>query len=288
MNLILAGGGVVWRKGSSDVEFLIVHRPRYDDWTFPKGKLDGSESVFQAAYREVVEETGYQCRIGPKLPTTEYTTGNGNGKAVHYWAMEAVKGSFSPNDEVDKAEWLAASDAIVRLTYEHDRRLVSDLPKGFKKMPDRLWFVRHADAGDRSAWKDDDRRRPLSDKGLAQSKAIGWFLRHQATGQLVSSPFERCMATLHPLAKKTGKKVERHESLEEGVGAKKTVALLRELPAGSVLSSHGDVIPAALDRAVKAGLELKSPFECKKGSICMIHRKNGELRSATYLPPPDV
>lgn len=288
MNLILAGGGVVWRKGSSDIEFLIVHRPRYDDWTFPKGKLDNDESVLQAAYREVYEETGIRCRLGPKLPTTEYTTGNGNGKLVHYWAMEAVKGSFSPNEEVDKVEWLSGTDAVVRLTYEHDRRLITDIPKGFRKTPDRVWLVRHADAGSRSDWKKDDRIRPLSASGKAQAKSLAWFLRFQVEGDLVSSPYERCVATLQPLAKKVGRKVERHDALAEGASPKKTVALLESLPAGSVLSTHGDVIPPALDRAVQRGLDLKSPFDCKKGSVWMIERKSGELRTATYLPPPVV
>lgn len=288
MNLILAAGGVVWRRGSSDIEFLIVHRPRYRDWTLPKGKVDPGESLLQTAFREVVEETGYRCRIGPKLATTEYMTSNGNHKTVHYWAMEARKGEFVPNPEVDKAEWLAARDAIVRLTYEHDRRLVADLPRGLKREPDRVWFVRHADAGSRSDWASDDRLRPLSPKGKAQSKALASFLRWQTTGALLSSPYVRCYATLKPLGKKLGLSVAHHDALVEGTSAKKALSLVEEVPSGSVLSSHGDVIPATLDRAVARGMELLSPFDCKKGSIWMIDREDGSLRSATYLHPPLV
>lgn len=286
MNEILAAGGVVWRKGSSDLEFLIVHRPRYHDWTLPKGKLDNGESLMQAAYREVEEETGYRCRIGPKLATTDYFTSNGNHKSVHYWAMEAAKGDFTPNSEVDKAEWLSAREAIVRLTYEHDRRLVTDLPGGLKKNPDRVWVVRHADTGSRSDWDGADRFRPLSDKGRSQSKALASFLRFQATGDLLSSPYERCHATLQPLAKKLGLNVLIEPALEEGAGAKGAMTIVDSVPPGSVISSHGDVIPAMLDRAVARGLELASPFECKKASIWVIERDDGSLRTATYLPPP--
>ncbi len=285
---IEAAGGVVWRRGSSNMEFLVVHRPQYRDWSLPKGKMDDGEVLLQAAYREVIEETGYRCRIGPKLAPTEYETPNGNRKIVYYWAMEAMKGDFVPNDEVDKAEWLSAGDAVVRLTYEHDRRLVADLPKGLKKPTDRIWVVRHADAGSRSDWDNDDMLRPLSSKGESQAKALGSFLRWQATGKLYTSPFVRCRDTLQPLSKKTGIDIQDTDSLAEGASAKETLALVQAAPAGSIFSSHGDVIPAMLDRAAKRGLELQSAFECKKGSIWMIDRDDGELTTASYLAPPII
>lgn len=288
VNEILAAGGVVWRKGSSDLEFLIVHRPQYLDWTLPKGKLDDGEALMQAAYREVREETGYRCRIGPKLATTEYTTSNSNHKTVHYWAMEAVKGDFVANQEVDKAEWLSAGDAIVRLTYEHDRRMVADLPDDLKRQPDRIWFVRHADAGSRSDWSGDDDGRPLSNLGKAQAKAIARFLRWQTTGPLLSSPYVRCTETLRPLGKKLHVAVHTDETLAEGASPKKAQSLVESVPTGAVLSSHGDVIPAFLDRATARGLELMSPFDCKKGSIWVVEREKGVLRRASYLPPPAV
>ncbi len=288
VNLILAAGGVVWRRGSSDIEFLVVHRPRYEDWTLPKGKVDAGEALIQTAYREVLEETGIRCRIGPKLASTEYMTSNGNHKTVHYWAMEARKGLFVPNAEVDKAEWLAARDAIVRLTYEHDRRLVTDLPKGLKKEPDRVWFVRHADAGSQADWNGEDQLRPLTAQGKDQAKALARFLRWQATGALLSSPSVRCHNTLKPLAKKLGKSIARHEALEEGAAAKETLKLVDAVPSGSVLSSHGDVIPGMLDRASARGMELLSPFDCKTASVWLIERQDGLPRFATYLPPPGV
>ncbi len=118
---VLAAGAVVLRK-SGDV--LLVHRPKYDDWSFPKGKLDPGESFEEAALREVEEETGIRCRLGKELPSSRYTDNKGRPKLVRYWLMEPLDGEFAPNDEVDELRWLAAADARVLLSYERDRELV--------------------------------------------------------------------------------------------------------------------------------------------------------------------
>lgn len=123
---VRAAGGIVWR-GTDDapaVEVVVVHRPRYDDWTFPKGKLEKGESFRDAARREVVEETGLECELGDELPSVEYVDDRGRSKIVRYWAMTVVGGSFEPNDEVDRLEWLAPGAASERLTYEHDVELL--------------------------------------------------------------------------------------------------------------------------------------------------------------------
>lgn len=120
---VRAAGGVVWREVDDDptaVEVVLVHRPNYDDWTFPKGKLDRGESFEDAARREVVEETGLECELGDELPSVEYVDGKGRSKIVKYWAMTVRRGEFAPNDEVDVLEWLDPVDAAGRLTYEHD------------------------------------------------------------------------------------------------------------------------------------------------------------------------
>jgi 8-oxo-dGTP diphosphatase len=121
---VRAAGGVVVR-GAEDpdrpVEVLVVHRPRYDDWTFPKGKGEPGETDEDTARREVEEETGLRCRLGPELPATRYTDGRGRDKVVRYWRMQVDAGSFRPNHEVDAVEWLPPDVARARLTYEHDR-----------------------------------------------------------------------------------------------------------------------------------------------------------------------
>ena len=114
-----AGGGV---------EVLVVHRPRYDDWSLPKGKLDRRESWEQAAVREVLEETGLRCRLGRELEPVRYRDHKDRPKLVRYWAMEVVADDgFAPNDEVDELRWVAPDEAATLLTYDRDRGLVAAL-----------------------------------------------------------------------------------------------------------------------------------------------------------------
>jgi 8-oxo-dGTP diphosphatase len=119
--VVRAAGGVVLRPDSDSYEVLLVHRPRYDDWSFPKGKLTRGESDDAAALREVEEETGYRCELGTDLGTVEYVDGRGRDKVVRYWAMTVVGGEFAPNAEVDLVAWLPTESARERLTYPHDR-----------------------------------------------------------------------------------------------------------------------------------------------------------------------
>jgi 8-oxo-dGTP pyrophosphatase MutT (NUDIX family) len=124
---VKASGGVVWRRAADgSVELVVVHRPRYDDWSLPKGKLDAGESWEDAALREVEEEVGLRCRLGAELPPVAYRDNKGRAKAVRYWLMEPVDGSasFTPNQEVDEMRWLAVADAAQLLTYPHDAELV--------------------------------------------------------------------------------------------------------------------------------------------------------------------
>jgi 8-oxo-dGTP diphosphatase len=122
---VLAAGGVVWRYGPEDSAVLaVVHRPRYDDWSLPKGKLDKGESFEAAAEREVMEEIGARCRVGGELPPTSYRDNKGRLKLVRYWLMEALEVDFEPNDEVDELRWMTPEDAVQVLSYERDRILV--------------------------------------------------------------------------------------------------------------------------------------------------------------------
>jgi 8-oxo-dGTP diphosphatase len=120
--LVEAAGGLVVRDG----RVLLVHRPRYDDWSLPKGKLDAGETFEQAAVREVEEEAGLRCELTQELPEVRYTDHRGRPKVVRYWLMRAPddEAAFEPNDEVDEIAWLAPDDAATRLSYDHDRELV--------------------------------------------------------------------------------------------------------------------------------------------------------------------
>jgi 8-oxo-dGTP pyrophosphatase MutT (NUDIX family) len=126
--LVRAAGGVVTRTGRGGTEFLVVHRPRYDDWSLPKGKLETGESAEAGAIREIAEETGVMVRLGDALPDHEYVDRHGRPKIVHYWRMTpAGDTGWAPNDEVDETRWITASEAATLLSYENDRRLVAQV-----------------------------------------------------------------------------------------------------------------------------------------------------------------
>ena len=124
---VKASGGIVWRRSPQGLEVALVHRPRYDDWSFPKGKLDRGEGWEEAALREVQEEIGLRCRLGHELPPISYRDNKGREKVVRYWMMEPLDGEFVASDEVDEVRWLAPRDADGLLSYEHDRELLREV-----------------------------------------------------------------------------------------------------------------------------------------------------------------
>jgi 8-oxo-dGTP diphosphatase len=130
----VAAGGVVWRRGDDgDIEILLVHRPKYDDWTFPKGKCYPGEDDEPCAVREVEEETGLLCRRGDELPTLEYIDPKGRPKRVRYWAMTPQTGTFAPTDEIDEVRWCRLAETRDVLSYERDRPVLDALVAGLSE-----------------------------------------------------------------------------------------------------------------------------------------------------------
>jgi 8-oxo-dGTP pyrophosphatase MutT (NUDIX family) len=134
-DVVRAAGGVVWRPVAAtdgpgdEVELLLVHRPKYDDWSLPKGKCDPGESDEDAAAREVLEETGLRCRMGTELDESHYADGRGRPKVVRYWTMEPVDGEFAVNDEVDEVRWVPVAEARRLLTYERDQPVIDSFDR---------------------------------------------------------------------------------------------------------------------------------------------------------------
>ena len=122
--IVRAAGGLVVRGDDGREQVAVVHRPRYDDWSLPKGKLIEGEAWSEGALREVEEETGLRCELGPELPPSRYRDGKGRDKLVRWWLMRPVGGEFAPNDEVDELRWLEPEAALELLDYERDRDLV--------------------------------------------------------------------------------------------------------------------------------------------------------------------
>lgn len=134
---VRAAGGVIWRRGADGVEVLLVHRPKYGDWTFAKGKLERGESYREAARREVLEETGLHVSFGDELEPTRYIDGKGRDKLVRYWTMTVERGAFEPNDEVDEIRWIPVGRAAARLTYERDLPLLESFDRWLLTSPER-------------------------------------------------------------------------------------------------------------------------------------------------------
>ncbi len=126
---VWGAGGVIHRVTETGPEVLLIHRPRHDDWSFPKGKLDPGETLKECALREVEEETGLRCLPGTKLPPVEYRDARQRHKAVVYWTMTVIDGSFTPNDEVDIMAWFDLESATGCLTYRHDRELLDRIDR---------------------------------------------------------------------------------------------------------------------------------------------------------------
>jgi 8-oxo-dGTP diphosphatase len=130
--VIEAAGGVIWREATCHrIEILLVHRPRYSDWSLPKGKLKRGETALECALREVREETGLLCRVGQELSTAYYLDRRLREKRVRYWAMQARSGRFRRNDEVDEVRWLMLDEANDMLSYDHDVAVVVGLHASF-------------------------------------------------------------------------------------------------------------------------------------------------------------
>jgi len=287
--VIRAAGGVVFRRSpQGDPQVLVVHRPKYDDWSLPKGKSDPGEYPQATAVREVWEETGHRGRVMAHLDRHHYMSPEGP-KEVEYYAMTAWSFSgFEPGAEVDEIRWLPVSECDL-LSYDYDRALVQNVDYRSLDSITTLFVVRHAAAGSRQRWGDPDHLRPLSAKGQRQANALADRLSAEGIERLISSPYVRCTQTLAPLGERLGLAVEEHPALAEGGGVN-TLRLFEELSGTNVaLSSHGDVIPATIFRLSEAGTILSHPiYFCKKGSIWAVNVIDGAMLSAHYEPPPTV
>ena len=275
-----AAGGVVWREGVDGVEILQVHRPRYGDWTLPKGKVESDESLLECARREVWEEAGVAPVIGCYVGRISYRTPTGRPKVVDYWAMQAERVAFVPSDEVDRIRWVDESSLPARVRYSTERELVAGLGNEWRGPADRVLLTRHAQAGTRGGWGGDDSARPLSERGRAQALAIVEQLRWYGIDTILTSPAARCRETVAPLAEARGLVAEASEDLWEEAGSAQVEALLEGLGSGtSLLCSHRANVSKALRKLV--GDPAALPFE--KGSTWVFDLAGGDVATANYL-----
>jgi len=281
---VVAAGAVITRHGGSEV--LLIHRPKYDDWSFPKGKQDAGEHLLRTATREVLEETGLRVHLGRPLPSQWFEISGGRSKVVNYWVArlapdDRAASAFTPNSEVDECAWLPLAEAEARLSYADD----VDLLASFRQQTRRtraLVVVRHASAEKRSSWSGSDRTRPLDERGLRQAEALVPLLSSFGVSALHTSPSLRCAMTLAPYAQQTGATMAHNPTLSEEdttqPALREFVTSLLGASSSAAVCSHRPVLPAIFD-ALGTPEEPLAPAEF----VVVHHRQRSVVAVERYL-----
>ncbi|HTY29316.1 MAG TPA: bifunctional NUDIX hydrolase/histidine phosphatase family protein [Mycobacterium sp.] len=289
---VVAAGAVLWKPGadSTDPLIAVIHRPRYGDWSLPKGKVDPGENEPVAAVREIQEETGQRSHLGRRLGEISYSI-PGSSKVVHYWAARALGGEFTPNREVDQLEWLPITEASARLTYPGDRKILDT----FTEHPcdtRTVLIVRHGTAGVKSRYRGDDRGRPLDKNGRAQAESlVGQLMAFGAT-DIYAADRARCTQTVEPLAQELGVAINPEPALtEEAYAADPKPARDRVLAIAArggtpVICTQGKVIPYLLAwwRDGEDGKPDKR--RNRKGSTWVLSLVGDRIVAADYIATP--
>lgn len=266
--VVRAAGVVPTRVHEGVLQVALVHRAKYDDWSWPKGKLDHGEDFATAAQRETAEETGLQVRLGRPLPTVRYRLRNGQGKVVRYWTGSVIGGHGRLEHEIDDLAWLSPTLAARRLSYAHDQELLDMVVAHHGAGTLDTWpllVVRHAHAVSRGDWDGPDERRPLSAAGRRRAEGrMSALLQAYAPTTLVSSPAARCADSVQPYAERSGTPLVTKKGLsEEGFEADPTkvdkhLGRLLADHAPAALCTHGPLLPRIVSRLVEmASTELE-------------------------------
>src|SRR4051812_3651187 len=275
---VLAAGGVVWRaangtarpKSSEDVEIAVVHRPKYDDWSLPKGKVDPGEQMVVTARREVAEETGFIATCGRVVGDQRYQVAAGP-KFVRYWAMHDVSGAFRPQDEVDVLLWLPPEEAAARVDYPHDRGLLNS----FAALPPAtttILIVRHGRAGSKKHWKADDLLRPLDATGEVSADRLATVARCYRPRRVLAAEPVRCLQTVQPTAASLGLPVEVEPMLGKSAAGERARAAVRTVRglvadgASALVCSQGEVIGDLIRGLAEGGEVRLDTLNARKGS----------------------
>ncbi|HEU4491760.1 MAG TPA: NUDIX hydrolase [Jiangellales bacterium] len=283
---IPAAGVVMWRPvgdgDSGGLEVCLVHRPKYDDWSLPKGKLDPGEHVLAGAVREVLEETGHRVVLGRPLPSQRYPVGEAD-KVVHYWAARADDSAppWSGTPEIDQVEFLPVPEAMERLTHPRDAELVADVAADpAPTVP--LVVLRHAKAVGRGRWDGPDMERPLDRRGIAQADRLSVLLGCYGVSRVISSDATRCVDTVRPYATATRRTVELEPVVSE-LGheqqpdqAATVVSGLLAAGQQTVLCSHRPVLPVLFAAAAeRARCAVPAEPTLPPGGFVVLHHRGG-------------
>jgi 8-oxo-(d)GTP phosphatase len=299
---VRAAGAVLWRPGPQGPEVALIHRPRYDDWSFPKGKSLPGEHVLVTAVREVAEETGIEIVLSRRLSPARYRLSDGRSKQVDYWVARPADGpaeaaAFIPNAEVDRLEWRPLTAAGDQLTYPHDTQVLSEFAAA-PAVTMAIILVRHASARNKKAWLNaghpDDLIRPLTPLGHRQAKLLAQMLSCFGRARVISSIAERCLATVEPYAALTGGVVEPAPAFgpppdgQPLTEAAPMWAAARDLTTGLItagepaaICAHRENLPAILRWACESlGAPVPAGTPLGKGAFRVLHAAGGRLVSA--------
>jgi len=292
---VIAAGGVVWRKNSEDqTEVLLVHRPRYDDWSLPKGKVEDGEALIACAYRELMEESGLNIKLGPFIGSVEYFVADGL-KHVAYWSASILGENepFHPNEEVDDVLWLTLDAALIKATRESDK----DILKRFADVPydsSALIMLRHAKALDRSEWLSEDDDRPLQNIGQLQAKRM--LSLYQAFGlqEIHTSDAVRCLDTVIAMAQALDIIPMIKEDLSEYTYKKnkdKAHDYAKDLIKKNkqvLLCSHNPVLPRMMEKLTKK-IDFDYPDnKLQPGEAWILHHNKKEVLQIDRMDAPAV
>lgn len=288
---VYAAGAVLWRPGDSGEPLVaVIHRPRYDDWSLPKGKIDPGETEPVAAVREIFEETGQLSHLGRRLSRISYPIPVGT-KIVHYWCARGLGGDFTPSREVDQLAWLPVPEATDRLTYAHDRTVVSR----FTSRPadtQTLLIVRHGAAGRKARYKGDDRKRQLDRKGRAQAKSLVPQLLAFGASTVFAADRTRCVQTVEPLARKLDVPITIEKTLTEEAyaddpkAAQQRILEIAALGGTPAICSQGKVIPYLIEWWCERDGVKPDKSRNRKGSTWVLSLSDGKLIAADHMPSP--
>ncbi|OBK74125.1 NUDIX hydrolase [Mycobacterium sp. 1274761.0] len=289
----LAAGAVLWRASDdgTEPEVAVIHRPRYDDWSLPKGKVEAGESEPITAVREVFEETGYRSHLGRRLASVSYAVETQGLKKVRYWAARAVDGAFASSEEVDELKWLPVSAAMKQLEYPYDRKVL----RRFAKLPadtKTVLIVRHGTAGSKSRYKGDDRLRPLDKRGRAQAESLVGQLLAFGADTLYAADRTRCHQTLEPLAEELGSTIRNEPLLTEEAyaddrkAARRRVLEIAATDGTPVICTQGKVIPDLIEWWCDRDGIRPDKSRNRKGSTWVMSSWRGDLVAADHIGSP--
>ncbi|GAB3994781.1 bifunctional NUDIX hydrolase/histidine phosphatase family protein [Glycomyces albus] len=281
---IFAAGAVLWRPGPDEPELALIHRPKYGDWSFPKGKLKKNEHLLAAAQREVFEETGIRPVLGRPLAPSFYDK-EGRLKRVDYWcataAAEAVDQAVDPR-EVDGLEWVPMSLAAERLTHERDQPVLADFAGSAVRTTVPYIFVRHGIATSKADWFDLDELRPLNLRGRERASELEVLLSSYPAGAAYSSNSARCLETLLPYCAAEGVALTGLPEFTLG-SAKPGQALDRmdrliDAARPAVICGHGESIVELIEHFCdRLGATPPEDPTLSKGSFWVFHTHEGKL-----------